>query len=197
MVRARARFPLIALDRAAIEPAAPSWYGFLVGESRDLVAIHCVSERYDLDGYRVFRRDTVTAMTGRFPRRRLIEAALRLKELTPRAPAPLDLASMPAVVAAVDAAYPLVVIHRELVHPDECEIGRLRLHTEDTYVLDWLTPNAMWEVDRRRFRFDDITRIDFDSEYENTLAMVAAARGEPRPRRRPRPRPRAKTRKTR
>jgi len=188
MTRAASRepFPLVELTRATVEPGG-RWHGFVVAESPALVAIHHVSERFDFDGYRVFPRDTITRMTRRFDARALIVTALRLKRLAPAAPRALDLTSVRALVASIDAAYPLVVIHRERISPDECEIGRLRLHTDETYVLDWMTPQATWELDQRRFRFADVTRVDFDSGYENTLAMVAAARGQALPPRRARP----------
>jgi hypothetical protein len=58
----------------------------------------------------------------------------------------------------------------------ECEMGRVRIATEDTYVLEWLDPDARWDIDDRPFKYADVTRIDFDGEYERTLLRVAEDR---------------------
>ena len=67
----------------------------------------------------------------------------------------------------------VLVIARERVEPDEVEIGTIRMTSEDTYVLRWLTANAEWENENRFFRYRDVTKLEFGTEYEQTLLAVA------------------------
>ena len=152
------------------------WYGFAVLESEQLLVVHAVSDRYDLDGYHAFRRLDITSLDDTFERRDLIERALRLKQLRPERPPTPSAIDMRTLLEAVQAEYGLVTIYREAIHPDECEIGRIRISSDETYVLHWLDTEARWSVDDRPFRFRDVTRVDFGGEYERTLLAVARDR---------------------
>jgi hypothetical protein len=169
-----APLPLVKLAREKLDRTA--WYGFVVGESERLVAIHAVSESYGLDGYRVFRREDVSSMDTEFTRADLVRRALRLKGLAPAMPRSIELHDMRSLMHSAQSAYPLLVIHRELVNPDACEVGRIHMSTNKTYVLRWMTPNAVWESDDRPFLYRDVTLVEFDDAYGNTLAMVAEDR---------------------
>ena len=73
-------------------------------------------------------------------------------------------------------AFGVLLIDREFVQPGEVEVGTIRMTSADTYVLRWLDPNAKWENDSRPFRYRDVTRLEFGSEYEQTLLAVARSR---------------------
>jgi hypothetical protein len=163
---------LVLAFRNGLDPLT----GYLVDESELFVVLHHVSDRYDLDGYNVLPRRDIQKLETEFDKQDLIERALRLKGLSPKPPKPLDLTSFRGLLESVQQAYPLLVIYCERVHEDECEVGRIRLTTDDTYVLDSITPNAEWELDDRPFKYGDITMLQFDGDYENTLAMVAKDR---------------------
>jgi hypothetical protein len=77
------------------------------------------------------------------------------------------------LLSSVSENFRLVVIEREERAPDECEIGRFKLLTDTKYALKWISPNAKWEDDPQTYEINDITRVTFDGEYENTLALVA------------------------
>jgi hypothetical protein len=150
--------------------------GFLVGEGSSLLAIHQVNDSYRLDGYCVMRRDAILSVKRRFRKRSLIQAALRLKKQEPKPLASLTLHSMRAAAETAQELCGVLVIHREKVQPGEVEVGALRLTTESTYVLRWLSTLAKWEADDRRFRYRDITLLEFGTEYDQTLLAVAAER---------------------
>lgn len=80
---------------------------------------------------------------------------------------------MVAVLRSLEKVDKLAVITREAIAPDECDIGRIVSSTKSHYRIDAITPTATWEPDHRRFRIDDVTRIQFDGAYERTLATLA------------------------
>jgi hypothetical protein len=162
---------LVSIFREQLDET--EWFGYVVGEGEDFLAIQCVSDRYDLDGYRVFRSADIDDVDDDFERKDLVERAMEIKQLEPRRIPWLQLTSARELVLSILEVEPLVVIEREVVCPEECEIGRVRLDSDGTYSLLWMTTNAEWERDDRVFRYDDITQVSFGGEYETTLARLA------------------------
>ena len=164
---------LVSLFRESFDQS--EWFGYVVAESDDFLAIHCVSDRYDLDGYRVFRLADIEDIDDDFDRRELIGRAMSLKGLAPQPVPWLDLTSIPEMLLSIQANEPVVVIEREIASPDECEIGRVQPESNETYTLLWMTTTAEWETDDRSYRYDEITQVSFGGEYEQTLAQLAGA----------------------
>jgi hypothetical protein len=167
-------YTLISIKRNAFEDSP--WYGVVVQESELFVAVQNISDRYDLDGYRVFRKKDITTMEKSFEKREFIEAALRIKGLKPLHPKQIELSSMRALMDSAQQQFGVLVISREKLYPGEVEVGTVRIASEKTYVLRWLSPDAEWENDDRPYRLQDVTMVEFGGEYENTLLMVANAR---------------------
>jgi len=166
-------FHLVELVRRMDEPP---WQGFLVAQSSELLVLHRVSDRYDLDGYCAFRAEDVVSVDAEFPRHELIERALRLKREEARLPTGMDASSMRELMESAQRVFGVLLIDREFVQPGEVEVGTIRMTSADTYVLRWLDPNAHWENDSRPFRYRDVTRLEFGGEYEQTLLAVARSR---------------------
>jgi hypothetical protein len=164
---------LVEVVRSGLDNRASE--GFVVGVSSELLLLHTLSDRLDLDGYTAFRVRDITDFMRDFPRKGFYLKALELKGNRPALPAGIDIATIQALLKSVERAYPLVVLHRERVVPGECEIGRIKLTSESTYALRRITPTATWEDDDKTYRYADVTRVGFDSEYENTLALVAGS----------------------
>jgi hypothetical protein len=91
----------------------------------------------------------------------------------------ISIVSFAELIRSARERFPLLTIHREKVTADVCFIGYPVEFTERTFTLENLNCNAEWDG-RRRFRFNDVTRVDFGGGYEQMLAATAP----PRPRRR-------------
>lgn len=164
---------LIEVTRAIDESP---WQGFLVAESESLVVLHRVSDRFDLDGYCAFRREDIASIAESFERRDLIQRALRLNRQSPTAPKRIDCTSVRSLMESAQAEFGVLVIEREKVQSDEVQVGTIRMTSEDTYVLRWLSVNAEWDNDDRPFRYRDVTKLEFGAGYEQTLLAVARSR---------------------
>ena len=152
--------------------------GCVLAASEDLLLLHRLSDRIDFDGYEVLKVKDVTHFNTDFDRKQFYEKALHAKSIVPSDAPDVSLSSMRHLLESVDAKFPLIVIEREVRTPDECEIGRIRLLTDMRYALKWLSPDARWEDDGQTYAIEDITRVTFDGEYENTLALVAGIIGQ-------------------
>ena len=148
------------------------WYGYVVSSTDSFLLLQVVSDRYDLDGYRCIRQADISSIAENFSRKDFVQRALRCKGLNWSLPRVRLVNDIREMMKRIESECELVTIHRELVCPDECEIGRVREIDRDTYTLDWITPNGEWEEDDRPFRYSDITRLDFADEYSRTLLMV-------------------------
>jgi hypothetical protein len=174
----------VRLERHPLAPRHRRVEGYLVGESAQLVLLHRVDEGYRLDGHSIVRRDSrdaIVELARDEPRRAVIVAALRLRRQRPRALAGLDLSAMREALVTASDAHALVAIYREQADHELCEVGRVRMSTATTYVLDALDAGARWEHPPRRHPFAEVTRIDIGTAYERVLALVAEAWGHPHP----------------
>ena len=165
--------PLVELARA-IDTSL--WYGFVVAKSESVTVLHTVSERFDLDGYCAFRCQDVTSVTETFEKRDLLRRALRIRHQMVVVPSAIDASSMRSLMESAQAAFGVLVIEREQLTSEQIEVGTIRMTSEDTYVLRWLSSNAEWDNDDRPFRYRDITKVHFGADYEQTLLAVARSR---------------------
>jgi hypothetical protein len=170
---ARRSGTLVRLTRGGVPEEDADVDGYVVAVGPELVALHILSDRIDLDGYEVLRlRDLLAAVDG-FPSDAFYRRALEMKGETPAVPAWLDLSSLPAAIESIRRNQPLVVLHRERMAPGEVAVGYVRQSLPSGIRLHWITPQAEWEDDPTLYRYDSITRVQFGGEYERTLAMVA------------------------
>jgi hypothetical protein len=83
---------------------------------------------------------------------------------------------MQTVLESAQRRYPLLAIHYEREDHTTCGVGRILRTTRTTCVLDWITPEASFEGEHRRYRLADLTRVQFGNDYEEALAAVRARR---------------------
>jgi len=164
---------LIQLRRSRIFADMSWWNGYVHATSSELVLVQPLSDRIDLDGYSILRIADISDFAVDYPRQDFHRRALAAKRIAAAPPAPIDLSSIESALRSIEATYPLFVVHREVEDPEVCEVGRLKFATSESYALRAMSPEAVWVDDPRHYAFSSITRVDFDSEYENTLALVA------------------------
>jgi hypothetical protein len=127
-----------------------------------------------LDGYVAVRLTDVVEVEDRGGPESFVGRALAIRGEWPPTPPPgtVPLDDVGPLLAAAAERSPLVTIHVERRYPEFCYIGRpirigrrvLRLHE--------ILPDAEWEEDIRRYRLDDVTRIDWGGGYEEALHAV-------------------------
>ena len=85
----------------------------------------------------------------------------------------VSLAGWREVLETAGALFPLLVLHREKINPRVCLVGRVRSMTEKVLSLKEIDTDALWR-ETNRYRFRDLTKVDFGGGYEEALALVAA-----------------------
>jgi hypothetical protein len=149
-------------------------YGFVLACSETLTLLHVLeTHTYTLNGYSVIRNEDVSlyAVYDR-PNYYYDSKVLGLKGIKPQPQPEISLGNLSELFTSIDRLFPLFTIHRELIDNDICFIGRLAGMTPKTFTLYEIDDCAEW-IGPHRFRFSDVTKIDFGGGYEGALALVA------------------------
>ena len=163
---------ILRITRRRLEGPARFSYGFVISLSKDLVLLNKLSDRIDLDGFEVLRVRDITSCSYEFPEQEFYRRALRLKKIRPNRLRGLRLDDMESLLQSAQRRFPLLVLHQERVAPNEALIGQVVDQQSSRLLLKLVTPTARLEGEEF-VRYAAITRVEFGSEYENTLALVA------------------------
>jgi hypothetical protein len=150
--------------------------GYVLDVGPKFFMLAVVSDRLWFDGFECFRIGDVRGLRPD-PYAAFAESALHKRgERLPRKPR-IDLGNVGALLVSASRLFPLVTVHREVMEPDVCWIGRvLGIHRGRLSLLQ-ITPNACWEEQPEAFRLSEITRVNFGGGYEAALHLVG---GDPR-----------------
>lgn len=151
-------------------------HGFVLACSDTLTLLHVLNTMtYTLNGYSVIRNDDVSlyAVYDR-PDYYYESRVLRLKGINPEPQPDISLENFSDLIVSIDKLYPLLTVYREEIKNDICFIGRLATVTPKTFTLDEVDDCAEW-IGPHRYRFADITRVEFGSGYEEALDLVSTA----------------------
>lgn len=165
---------ILKFERTRLEPGYSQ--GFLLSATPDFVLIGRISDDYALDGFTIYRTDTIDRYCVMTERHDLIHHSLRRlhgKDYLKKA-LRFPLASFTHIdqLPLLQKHFPLLTIHIEEIRDDACWIGTIAKMTPRCLYLDMIGTEGEW-CDRRRFRLADITRIDVGARYEEALWAYA------------------------
>lgn len=158
---------LISFERR-FESGNVSGYVLAVGSKFFVLAL--VSDRVRYDGYECFRIADVRKPRPH-PFSSFVEAALRLRhEVRPQYR--IEVSSLERLLASAADAFPIITIHDEIRYPESCWIGRVKKIQRGVVSLLHIKPDASWEKEPTDHNLGDITRVNFDGDYERALQLV-------------------------
>ncbi|NUP96595.1 MAG: hypothetical protein HUU28_10575 [Planctomycetaceae bacterium] len=141
------------------------------------VLVSCVDEHIRFNGFECIRVEDIRSVQEH-PSASFVEAVLSKRgERRPKKPR-VSLRSTSALLSSANRAFPLVTVQTDLVHPDECFIGRVVKVNPMWLSLLEISPQAKWERRPTILRVGQITRIEFGDGYSAALHLVG---GDPQP----------------
>lgn len=165
------RYSLVSIDRKPVDPDCLR--GFLLEQSEKLILINRVNEDVvDLNGYSVIRRSDVRHLKT-LDKDSFMVRALKLRRVKPKIRHGILLSSWPELLQSASSIFPLITIHQEIYDRGVCFIGRPILMGTRSFQLKEIDPQARWSRSRR-YKFSNLTKVDFGGGYEDSLARVAA-----------------------
>jgi hypothetical protein len=154
----------------SVEEGSVAGYVLAVGPRFFLLAL--VDENIRFNGFQCLRLQDVRNLQVPAKYAAFVEAALKLRgDMRPRNPAVL-VGSIQDLLKTASRAFPVITIHREMVAPDICHIGRVVAISDSEVSLLEINPDASWEEEAITYRTKEITRIDFGGGYEEALVLV-------------------------
>jgi hypothetical protein len=146
-------------------------HGYVLDIGPRFFLLSFVDQRIRFDGFACVRVNDISDLTPD-PYATFAEAALKKRgERRPKKPR-VSVASIEELLLSAGRAFPLVVIERERVDPDVCEIGRILGVERHRVSLLEICPDATWEEAPTQYKLSEITRVCFGGDYENALHLV-------------------------
>jgi hypothetical protein len=149
-------------------------YVILVGEFDFLVAV--VSDQIWLNGFAAFKINSIRKLRSKHPYAKFYEMALNARGEKIPYDAPINGSNIKDWLLEASHNYPLVTVYTEKIDPEISFIGRVVEFTEQEIELLGISPAGQWYAAPDRFKFKDITHIEFGGDYEDALFLVG---GEP------------------
>jgi len=150
--------------------------GFVAAWSDSLILFHQLDwDTFCLNGYSVICTDDVRGFRV-FDRNEYWQhRAAKLRKLKPTVPDGGSVTDWRALFESIASGFSLIVIHIERKRPDVCYVGEVLKVSDSTVTTHDLDSNCEWQKPRR-FRFADITMVEFGDGYSRALAATAPKR---------------------
>ena len=103
------------------------------------------------------------------------KAARKLRKDKMPAKIEVDLTTSATILRTLHPS--VVTVHREMVSPDTCVIGRTINDNNIDFEILEIGPDAKWNSEPSYYRLNQITRVDLPGPYEKALLLVS---GEPK-----------------
>jgi hypothetical protein len=151
-------------------------FGFVLACNDEFTFVQEFDEQiFRLDGYCIFKNDSVKSWKVYDKDEYFLNEVIRIKNIKPRAVRNVSIESWAEILRTVNESFPLIVIEREKIDNKACYIGKLDKLKKKTFYLKEINPSAEWD-DSSGYKYDDLTKVGFDGEYEKTLILVAENR---------------------
>src|SRR5262245_23249780 len=139
-----------------------------------LLLVHRLDwDTFRLNGYSVLTMESISHYRIFDRAANWQHRAARRLQLAPKCPMGVSLQELPVSLVSIAKRYPLLTIYVEKQNPEVCYVGSLFILMGRTFTIQELDCNAEW-CGLRRFRYADVTRIDFGGGYEAALAAAAS-----------------------
>jgi hypothetical protein len=129
------------------------------------------SDQVRMDGFSCFRIKDVRNLK-RDPYEAFFEAARKkLGDPKPKRPK-VSLTSVEELLLSARRLFQLLTIHREMIKPGVCWIGKVAEIKRGRVSLLEIGPDAKWDDGPTSYRLNEITSVEFGGEYERALFLV-------------------------
>ena len=155
--------------------------GFILDSNEDFTLVNTVDEDAGSIGFEVFRNKTVKSFQVYSDSDWRESIVVKLKNIRPKKRPNISIDSIQDLIETANENFPLIVIHREGIMNDACWVGKVLEIRKKSFLMQEISPNAEWDEKPTKFKFKDITKIEFGNGYENNLALVAEHRKNKKP----------------
>lgn len=146
------------------------FYGYLLDCNKDWVLLKHNSIDYIMDGY-IILKDKYITHYKRDSTDRFAEKLLDNKGFKPKKSEKIPITDIATILTYLTKNNK--VFSFELKECGSVWVGKVRKIDGDDLYLDSLTPTAKWRKSSQPFNLKDIRVIEFDTDYINSLMLIA------------------------
>jgi hypothetical protein len=147
-------------------------FGIVAGFSQEWVLLKSNVVDYVIDGYTILKRVNITEIR-RGAEEKFREKILKLKGETVNSPFDFALTDLSEILNQLEAKFGVFELQEKA--EGKCYIGRLKSITNKELIIYTLSPKGKWKG-QLRFKLNDVRVIQFETDYINSLKLVATPR---------------------
>lgn len=148
------------------------FYGFLLGFNSDWTLLKYNPVDYLIDGYVILRHKNIQGVR-RDTEEKFREKVIRLKGVTPTEKEIVPIDDLESILKFLTKKFGVFQFYTK--SETACYLGRLKFIDNKQLVIDFLDPTGKWSGEMK-FRPGDIRVIEFDTDYINSLKLIAEQR---------------------
>lgn len=144
--------------------------GYLIDFNTDWVLLKYNKVDYVVDGFIVLNNKFITHFK-RDNREKFTQKILDLKGKKPKKKEAIPLTDLQTILVHLSEKFGMFSFNMR--SNKTCWLGRVRKITGADLKIDYLTPRGTWTKDMPPFKLGNIRTIEFDTDYINSLKLVA------------------------
>lgn len=173
--QAAAEHTLVLVERDGV---SDDWLtGYVAACGPEWFALDIVDQSIRYDGHSCLRYADVTVCEAPAPGAEFTAKALAALGVQRPPLLGLDLSSLESLLRTAGSLYPVLTLHLEIAEPDACWVGRVQELNRHLVTLQLVNPDGQWEPEPEEFALEELTRVDFGTDYERALVLVAGPGG--------------------
>ncbi len=155
-----------------------SLFGFILAHNDKFTMIHYFDRSlFILDGYQVFQNNSIESYFVYDDEDYFLSEVIRFKKIKPKPIPQISIENWNEILQSVSDNFPLILIEQEEIDNEVCYVGILEKLNADSFDLEEIDASAEY-YGLSNYKFDNLTKVGFDGQYENTLAFVIENRYE-------------------
>lgn len=147
-------------------------YGYVVDYNNDWTLMKYNPVDYIIDGYIIFRYKKIEAFR-RTTEEKWREKVINLKGLHPTDKDMIPLTDLETILKYLTDNFGVFQVYTK--SETACYLGRLKSIDNKKLIMDNLNPKGKWDG-QMKFRVQDISVIEFDTDYINSLKLVSTTK---------------------
>lgn len=168
---------IVEFDRKPFDKAKA--FGFVLACNDDYTLIQILDKSwYELDGYCVFRNDSVKKFCVYDDENYFLNEVVKLKKLEPTTIPQVSIDCWHTILQTVNDNFNLVGVELELAYKNKLYIGKLEKAGKKKFSLITLDREAVWDDLPFKWELKHLTKVCFGSSYNNTLWEISESRKE-------------------
>lgn len=148
-------------------------YGFILAGNNEFLLLNFFDDNsFNLNGYTVIRHKDIKRFSVYNSEEYFLSKFIELKKIKPKFLSDFSIKNWKDILISAGRQFPLITIHLEKISDKVCYVGSLAATKKKGFSFNEIDSEATW-TETFKYKYKDLTKIDFGGIYENALFLVA------------------------